>query len=116
MSVVAELFRVTQTLYELLSEPVAKENRDETIETIEQLLSQRDGLIKQLKPPYTDEEQEMGMAIVSLNETINQKLQQLKQHIQQDLKAAKQKKIANQNYANPYQTISIDGMFYDKKS
>lgn len=115
MSIVVELFQVTKALYDLLEKPIAREARDETIEAVRRLLLQRDELIEQLKPPYTDEEQEMGIEIVSLNETINQKLEHLKQQIQQDLKATKQKKTANQNYVNPYQAISVDGMFYDKK-
>jgi flagellar protein FliT len=115
VSVVSELYSVTKELYELLEQPTRKEQRDETIESIQRLLSQRDVLIQQLQPPYSEEEQELGMQMVSLNEAIAEKLQQLKQQIQQDLKAIKQKKTANQNYMNPYQPLSIDGMFYDKK-
>jgi flagellar protein FliT len=115
VSVVFELFNVTKELYELLEQPAGKEKRDETIEAIQRLLSQRDVLIQQLQPPYSEEEQELGMQMVSLNEMINEKLRQLKQQIQQDLKAIKQKKMANQNYMNPYQSLAIDGMFYDKK-
>jgi flagellar protein FliT len=115
VSVVSELYSVTKELYELLEQPTSKEKRDETIEAIQRLLSQRDELIQQLRPPYSEEEQELGMQMVSLNEAIAEKLQQLKQQIQQDLKAIKQKKMANQNYMNPYQSLAIDGMFYDKK-
>jgi flagellar protein FliT len=115
VSVVAELFSVTKELYELLEQPARKEKRDETIEAIQRLLAQRDVLIQQLQPPYSEEEQELGMQMVSLNEAIAEKLQQLKQQIQEDLKAIKQKKMANQNYMNPYQSLAIDGMFYDKK-
>jgi flagellar protein FliT len=115
VSIVVELFHVTKKLYELLHRPVGKEQRDETIEAIQELLDKRDSLIEQLQPPYNEEEQELGMQIVSLNEAIAEKLQQLKQQIQQDLKMIKQKKTANQNYMNLYQPLSLDGMFYDKK-
>ncbi|HZG59694.1 MAG TPA: flagellar protein FliT [Anoxybacillus sp.] len=115
MSVVSELFSVTKELCELLEQPARKEKRDETIEAIQRLLSQRDVLIQQLQPPYSEEEQELGMQMVSLNQSIAENLQQLKLQIQQDLKIIKQKKTANQNYRNPYQPLSIDGMFYDKK-
>lgn len=110
-----ELFQVTKQLYDLLDEPIPKEARDETIDMIRHLLGRRDELIEQLQPPYSDEEQELGMEIVMLNETIDQRLHGLKQQIYQDLKAMKQKKMANQNYLNPYQSLSVDGMFYDKK-
>jgi flagellar protein FliT len=115
VSVVSELYSVTKELYELLEQPARKEKRDEMIEAIQRLLSQRDVLIQQLQPPYSEEEQELGMQMVSLNEAIGEKLQQLKQQIQQDLKSLKQKKMANQNYMNPYEPLAIDGMFYDKK-
>jgi flagellar protein FliT len=115
VSVVVELFSVTKELHELLHQPVSKVQRDEIIETIQELLDKRDLLIEKLQPPYNEEEQELGMQIVSLNEAIAEKLQQLKQQIQQDLKMIKQKKTANQNYMNPYQPLSLDGMFYDKK-
>jgi flagellar protein FliT len=115
VSVVSELFTVTKELHELLYQSISKEQRDETIEAIQRLLDERDSLIGQLQPPYSEEEQELGMQMVSLNEAIAEKLQQLKQQIQQDLKAIKQKKMANQNYMNSYQSLEIDGMFYDKK-
>jgi flagellar protein FliT len=115
VSIVVELFHVTKKLYELLHRPVGKEQRDETIEALQRLLDERDSLIQKLQPPYSEEEQELGMQIVSLNEAIAEKLQQLKQQIQQDLKMIKQKKTANQNYMNLYQPLSLDGMFYDKK-
>lgn len=116
MSIIAELLHVTKELYGLLEKPVAKEAREETIAAIEQLLLRRDELLEQLSPPYSEEEQQLGKEIVVFNQTITKKLQQLKQQIQQDLKALKQKKMANQNYTNPYQeAFLMDGMFYDKK-
>jgi flagellar protein FliT len=115
VSVVAELFSVTKELHELLHRPVGKEQRDETIEALQRLLDERYSLIQKLQPPYSEEEQELGMKIVSLNEAIAEKLQELKQQIQQDLKMIKQKKTANQNYMNLYQPLSLDGMFYDKR-
>jgi flagellar protein FliT len=115
VSIVSQLFNVTKELYELLEQPTRKEKRDETIEEIRRLLSQRDVLIQQLQPPYSEEEKKLGMQLVSLNEVINEKLQQLKQQIQQDLNMMKQKKMANRKYMNAYQSLAIDGMFYDKK-
>jgi flagellar protein FliT len=115
VSVVSGLFTVTKELHELLHQPISKEQRDETIEAIHRLLDERDSLIEKLQPPYSEEEQELGMKMVSLNEAIHVKLKHLKQQIQQDLMVIKQKKTANQNYMNPYQPLSIDGMFYDKR-
>ena len=116
MGVVFELLAVTRELNGLLEKPINKEMRDETITIIEKLLAERDLLIQRLQPPYNEEEKKLGRQIVSLNEAIGEKLQQLKLQIQQDLKATKQKMTANQNYMSLYQPLSIDGMFYDKKS
>jgi flagellar protein FliT len=115
VSVVSQLFMVTKELYEFLDQPINQNQRDEVIENIEELLNQRDLFIQQLQPPYSEEEQELGMRMITLNEKINEKLQQLQQQIQQDLKVIKQKKTANQNYMNRYKTLAIDGIFYDKK-
>jgi len=115
VSVVSQLFAVTKELYELLQEPTLKETRDETIAAIERLLTERDSLLQQMHPPFSEEEQELGKKIIALDNAIYPKLQHIKLQIQQDLKLIKQKKTANQNYMNPYQSLSIDGMFYDKK-
>jgi flagellar protein FliT len=115
VTIVSQLFAITKELYELLHQPNSKDQRDEIISAIRLSLNQRDSLIQQLQPPYSEKEQELARQIITLNEKINEKLQLLKQQIQQDLKVIKQKKAANQNYMNPYQPLTIDGMFYDKK-
>lgn len=115
MSVVAELLAVTTRLYELLEGPVDSETRDQIIAAIEKLLGERDSLIQQMQPPFSEEEQEIGRKIVVLDGAIYPKLQRIKLQIQGDLKLINQKKTANENYMNPYQSLSMDGTFYDKK-
>jgi flagellar protein FliT len=116
MSVVAELFHVTKELRDLVCAPVPAEKREEAIKTIERLLAQRDELLRELRPPYSKEEQRLGRQIVLWNQEIDAQLRELKRQIQRDLTMIRQKKIANNHYINPYeQPLVMDGMFYDKK-
>jgi flagellar protein FliT len=116
MSVVTALFYVTKELRDLVCAPVPVEKREETIEAIERLLAQRDELLRELRPPYSGEEQRLGRQIVQWNQEIDAKLRELKRQIQRDLAMVREKRRANAHYTNPYeQSLAMDGMFYDKK-
>ena len=79
------------------------------------LLDQREGLLKSIHPPFSKEEQELGKQLVGLNQQVDQLLQKQKQEIQQDIKQLHIQKQSNQKYTNPYESLSIDGVFYDKR-
>jgi flagellar protein FliT len=116
MSVVTTLFHVTKELRDLVCTPVPAEKREEAIEKIERLLGERDELLRELRPPYSEEEQQLGRQIVLWNQEIDAQLRELKRQIQRDLTMIRQKRIANNHYMNPYeQPLVMDGMFYDKK-
>ncbi|MFB5166843.1 flagellar protein FliT [Parageobacillus toebii] len=116
MSVVTALFHVTKELRDLVCAPVSSEKREETIETIERLLAQRDELLRELRPPYSGEEQRLGRQIVQWNQEIEEHLRELKRQIQRDFAMVREKRRANTHYTNPYeQSLAMDGMFYDKK-
>lgn len=116
MSVVTALFQMTKELRDVVCAPVPAEKREETITAIERLLEQREELLRELRPPFSEEEKRLGRQIVLWNQEIEQQLRELKQQIQRDLTMMRQKKIANNHYINPYeQPLAMDGMFYDKK-
>jgi len=115
MNVVAELLQATKTLVACLRQPVEKDGRDAVIEQIEELLEKREQLLKQLPHTLTDEQKQMGKELLALDREANALLQQLKQQIQQDLKQTKQTKIAAERYDEVYDSLAIDGMFYDKR-
>ncbi|MBE2906177.1 flagellar protein FliT [Anoxybacillus flavithermus] len=115
MSVVFTLLEATRQLANVLREPVSKEKRDEVIARIEQLLEERERLLAKLPSSLTAEERKMGQEILALNAEIDEKLQQLKQQIQFDLKQTKKTETVVKHYNHPYEPLSIDGMFYDKK-
>jgi flagellar protein FliT len=116
MGVVHDLLAVTKELRDLVCAPVSAEKREKAIEAIERLLAQRDELLRELRPPYSEEEQRLGRQIVQWNEEIDAKLGELKRQIQHDLAMVREKRRANAHYTNPYeQSLAMDGMFYDKK-
>jgi flagellar protein FliT len=60
MGVVHDLLAVTKELRDLVCAPVSAEKREKAIEAIERLLAQRDELLRELRPPYSEEEQRLG--------------------------------------------------------
>lgn len=115
MNKVQRVYDITAKLIEFL-ETSAETDRDEKIKLIEDVLEEREHFIQQLAGPYTDEENELGSQLVDLNEKLAILLNKVKQDIQKDIKELNRKKQSNQKYVNPYQNLSTDGMFYDKKN
>lgn len=116
MNRVASLYIVTKELHDVLAEPIHKDNRDEPIEKITELLHSRDSLIGGIQPPYTVEEKKLGTEIVRLNEFIDKKLEEIKQTIQLDITQLSKNKKSTNKYANPYESGPADGMFFDKRN
>lgn len=113
MSRIRQFHQYTIELIKLLED--SKVNRDEKINQVERLLSQREGLINQIIPPYTPEEVEVGEKMNQLNFRLLQLLLAEKASVQKDIKGLQTKKETNNKYVNPYQDLSTDGMFYDKR-
>lgn len=116
VSVVRSLYNVTVSLYDIIKKTQPKASREDQINQITKLLNEREQLIYQLKPPYSVEEGELGKKIVQLNAVINQQLKELMQHIQLDIKQFKNTKAKTKKYTNPYESVSFDGMFFDKRN
>ncbi|WP_099354882.1 flagellar protein FliT [Fredinandcohnia onubensis] len=115
MNLVVRLYRITKELHGILSEPIQQEKRDEVIEKITGLLDEREQLIPDVKAPFTEEERKLGAEIVQMNKFIDEKLDGLKNEIQQDIAIQKKRKTSTTKYVNPYQSAPTDGMFFDKK-
>ncbi|MEH7225060.1 flagellar protein FliT [Bacillus sp. JJ1566] len=115
MNALLSLYHITKELLELVEQPISKENRDSIIEKITSLLDLRDRTIKEISPPYTDDENKVGTEIVRMNKIIDSKLAEIKLEIQTDLAQLKKSKATSKKYANPYQVGSADGMFFDKR-
>ena len=114
MEAIQALHEATQQLIELLQQNHL--DRDVRIERIQSLLDQREELLKSIQPPFTQQEKELGKQLVELDQSVNQLLQKQKREIQQDLKRLHMKKESNQKYTNPYESMPVDGLFYDKQN
>lgn len=115
MDLLQDLYDITVEMLHVL-QAIDETERDKTIEKIDQLILQRDQMIKKLQAPYTDEEIETGQKVIQLNEQIKQKMGLLYENIKDDMKQVKQKKELNRSYINPYGSIqTTDGMYVDRK-
>ncbi|KWW20839.1 flagellar protein [Peribacillus simplex] len=89
--------------------------REDKIERITELIDRRDEVIAQIKPPFTAAEQQVGRRTMLLNQQVDSLLKLQKQEIQRDIQEINKKKNSSNKYMNPYESLSIDGMFYDKR-
>ncbi|KZO00201.1 flagellar protein FliT [Pseudobacillus badius] len=114
MSAVKDCFEMTEKLYQLVNRQ--PEDRDQTVAAIETLLEMREKLLTDVKGPYTEEEKQLGQEIIKRNAVINLKLRSLKEAIQKDMTSLTKKKDSVDKYVNPYASMQVDGVFYDKKN
>lgn len=113
VSAVNQFYQLTIELIALLEKTVGE--RNDKITQVEMLLAQRESLMTQMVPPYTPEEVEVGQKLIQLDARLSKLLQAEKSYIQKDIKDLQTKKESNTKYVNPYQNLSTDGMFYDKR-
>ncbi|MDP9738458.1 UNVERIFIED_ORG: flagellar protein FliT [Bacillus sp. B2I3] len=113
---------VIRTFHDLTAELLAVledrtiTERDVKIERVTKLIDRRDGLLSQIKPPFTGEEQRLGRAVLLLNQQVDHLLKLQKQEIQRDIQEMNKKKKSSNKYTNPYESLSVDGVFYDKRN
>ena len=114
MNPVKEFYELTIQIIELM-ENSGEQDRDSKIEKIEGMLQKREALMVEIKPPFSSEENELGKKIIELNKKLEGLMETEKVLIQKDIKDLNIKKQSNKKYTNPYQSLSTDGMFYDRK-
>ncbi|TCN26753.1 flagellar protein FliT [Mesobacillus foraminis] len=113
MSAVRQVYQLTLQLIEVLQKDF---NRDQKITLVEELLQKREEAMKGMVAPYTDEEKQLGKKLIELNSLLDRLLASEKNDIQKDLKELNVKKESSNKYVNPYQSLAVDGMFYDKRN
>ncbi|WP_436373655.1 flagellar protein FliT [Cytobacillus sp. BC1816] len=113
MSSVQTFYDATQKLIALLDD--AELDRDSKISQVEWLLEKRQQAMAGMAPPYTDTQKDLGARLISLNAKVTQLMKREKLFIQKDIKDLSFKKESSGKYANPYQSLATDGMFYDKR-
>jgi flagellar protein FliT len=90
--------------------------RDEKLEQTAKLLAAREGLMQQIKPPFSAEEEQLGRQLTVLNRKLQRLLEEEKVGIQRDMITLKKQKETNKKYTAPYESlITVEGGFYDKR-
>ncbi|WP_062354175.1 flagellar protein FliT [Bacillus kwashiorkori] len=114
MNPLKEFYLLTTRLVELLK-AVSTDNREASIVEVEKLLNERELLLKQIKPPFSEGETELGRHLVILNKELDDLLQTVKASLQSDINILQKKKQSEKKYRNPYAALQTDGVFYDKR-
>ncbi|QOR84005.1 flagellar protein FliT [Geobacillus stearothermophilus] len=113
---VREVWQLTRELLEATALPWPAEEREARLVQVDELLRRREEWLRELRPPYSEEEQELGREIIVWNQEIEARLLRVCEEIRRDLRMTGAKWQANARYVHPYeQPLSFDGMFYDKR-
>ena len=81
---------------------------------MQSLLDQREELLKSIQPPFTQQEKELGKKLVELDQKLNSYYKNKSRKFSK-IKKLHMKKESNQKYTNPYESMPVDGLFYDKQ-
>ena len=108
---------ITKQLIQFIHEnqEIELENNEEFDETINDYLQQRQKVLVEIKPPFSEEEKEIGEILVPLEKELNGLLVSYRVQLAEELRKIQFLKRGNDKYANPYESVQPDGMFYDKK-
>ncbi|MFZ0446166.1 MAG: flagellar protein FliT [Bacillus sp. (in: firmicutes)] len=112
MTAIQAFQNITMELIETLQQ---ENDRDKRITKIQSLLNQREELLKLIQPPFSPQEKELGKQLIKLDQQVKGLMGKQKIDIMQDLKSARMKKQSNQKYTNPYESMGVDGIFFDKQ-
>ncbi|MBT2659649.1 flagellar protein FliT [Bacillus sp. ISL-45] len=112
MSPLEKFYETTAKLIQVLEGTF---DRDEKILLLDKLLAERDVLLKEIKRP-NPEEDDLAGKVIMINRKLDMLLAKEKTLIQKDLKDLKNRKEKSDMYQNPYASVSVDGMFYDKRN
>ncbi|WHY71585.1 hypothetical protein [Fictibacillus enclensis] len=116
MGTISRLLEITQQLSAHVMKGLPKEGREPYIQRVNVLLDQREALLEEIPAHFTEEEKRIGLDILQLNEGFEPELDRQLNEIKRDIMLMNQKKTQSAHYANPYASVSGDGMFFDKKN
>lgn len=107
----------TDQLLALLSNKLPhEEERDAYIEKVNELLAERDELIKQLQPPFSPDELQLGRIVTEKGKQISPKLSSFQKLMKTEFAKVQQSKKTVRAYEQAYTGVSADGMYYDKRN
>lgn len=114
MNILAQYIKKTQQLKKHLEKDWAANERDANIKLMEQLLEERREYLQDFPDLSSLEDRhkkQLAQLETELQTLMNEKLNAIKQ----DIKTLYLKKNKGNQYNNPYENVSIDGTFLDKK-
>lgn len=115
MSTVHELLCLSEEFYKEMNQPCSSNERDSVIKKIKEFLALREEHLKNLTGPFSDEDQRVGELILAYDAKIQAKFNDLNQSIKEDLLTVKNQKRNTPKYINPYESMYVNGVFYDKR-
>ncbi|WP_068673068.1 flagellar protein FliT [Oceanobacillus sp. Castelsardo] len=116
MNRLQSVFDITVKMKNILDENISSNDREARIEQLNNLLLQREPLLEQLTPPFSEEEDQLGKKLVRLNQEVQYLMDQLFSTLKIEMKQMNRQKKSNKNYTNPYHNVQVmDGMYLDKK-
>lgn len=116
MQTLNELNLVTDELAQLLKQPISAKNRDQVLTEVNQVLDQRDLLLKNIKPPFSEQASKLGTSIMKKDKEIQLKLDYLFLELKGELRDVKKQKTSTEKYLDPYRHVATnDGSYWDKK-
>lgn len=96
---------------------LTKENeRENQIKKIDDLLNKRQQILDGMKPSDFKSDDSSKDKIILLSKEIDRKLTILKDTIRKDSRDVSTLKEKRNQYVNPYSSVRVDGMYYDKRS
>ncbi|MFD1416974.1 flagellar protein [Oceanobacillus jeddahense] len=116
MNRIVPIYQLTESMLQLLSQEIDSHNREEVIDIFQKKMEERGQLLEAIAPPYTQDEDKLGKAVVQMNQDIEQKIKYIFFALKNEMKQVQQQKKSTTSYSNPYKNIqSMDGMFLDQK-
>nr|WP_315055725.1 flagellar protein FliT [uncultured Lysinibacillus sp.] len=119
MQQIDQLLQTSANLFKHLGETPKGEDRDEYIDTINNMLDKRGLIIDKLMNDgfQFDEQNRIHRTLLELDNGIKKRLADVMDAVKQDMANLQKTKKSEQQYYNPYSNVRVmDGMYYDKKN
>lgn len=114
-----QFLQTSANLFKYLGDIPKGEDRDEYIETINEMLDKRGTIIESLIQEgfRFDEQNRVHRTLLELDNGIKERLAAVMNAVKQDMVNLQKTKKSEQQYFNPYSDVRVmDGMYYDKKN
>lgn len=116
MEKIKSLEIVTKEFLAFVNQQVNEKNRERFLDELTQFLDERERLMKDIKPPYTTTEQEIGKRLIELDQEIQYRLDIIFTELKMKMRSAKRQKVSFKQYNLPYRDVATSsGSYWDKK-